>query len=103
MRGLITSSGQAAVLLRKQAGENLYGTDEGTFAEICTFPLEINEAPPVDLTKKVDAIASVLPEIDVRVCDRVHFGANEYRVQAVTEESLFGTRTHKVLDLVLLR
>lgn len=102
VRELIESSGQTAVLLRKQDGENLYGTDEGTFVEICTFPLEMNATPPIDLAKKADATASVLPELDVRACDRVRFGITEYRVQAVMNESLFGALTHKALELVEL-
>lgn len=102
VRELITSSGQTAVLLRKQDGENLYGTDEGTFAEVCTFSLEMNETPPVDLAKKADAKASVLPELDVRVMDRVRFRTTEYRVQVVVDESLFGALTHKTLELVKL-
>ena len=99
---LITSSGQVAILLRKQDGENLYGTDEGAFAEVCTFQLELNQTPPVDITKSIDAKASVLPELDVRVTDRVRFGDIEYRIQTVAEESLFGIVTHKVIELVIL-
>ena len=102
VRELITSSGQTAVLLRKQEGENLYGTDEGQFAEICSFPLELNQTPPADLAKRIDATASVLPELDVRGTDRVHFAGIEYRVQTVVEESLFGVVTHKTLELVKL-
>jgi hypothetical protein len=102
VRDLISSSGQTASLLRKQEEESLYGTDEGAFIEICTFPMEINERPPVDLTKKMDAKASVLPELDVRACDRVRFGVVEYRVQAVIDESLFGALTHRTLELVEL-
>lgn len=96
------SSGQTATLLRKQDGESLYGTDEGSFVEICTFPLEINETPPVDIAKKMDAKASVLPQLDVRVTDRVRFGVTEYRIQALIQESLFGALTHRALELVEL-
>ena len=102
IRELIVSSDQTAILLRKDAGESLYGADEGVFAEVCTFPLEMNETPPTDLAKKMDAKASVLPELDVRVTDRVRFGIVEYRVQVVVEESLFGIVTHKTLELVAL-
>lgn len=102
VRELIVSSGQTAVLLRKQDGESLYGTDEGTFTEASTFPLEMNETPATDLTKKTDAEASVLPELDVRATDRVRFEVTEYRVQTVIEESLFGIVTHKTLELVAL-
>lgn len=102
VRELITSSGQTAVLLRKQEGENLYGTDEGQFTEVCSFPLELNQTPPVDLAKKVDATASVFPELDVRATDRVRSVGIEYRVQTVVDESLFGVVTHKTLELVRL-
>ncbi len=99
---LIISSGQTAVLLRKQEGENLYGTDEGQFAELCSFPLEMNRTPPAELAKRIDATASVLPELDVRATDRVRAAGVEYRVQTVVEESLFGVVTHKTLELVRL-
>lgn len=102
VRELITSSGQAAVLLRKQEGENLYGTDEGQFAEVCSFPLELNQTPPTDLAKRIDAAASVLPELDVRATDRVRSAGTEYRVQTVVNELLFGVVTHKTLELVRL-
>lgn len=102
VRELITSSGQTAALLRKQADENLYGSDEGEFTEVCTFLLEMSETPPVDIAKRADAAASVLPELDVRVEDRVRFGGLDYRVQTIADQSLFGVVTHKVLELVKL-
>lgn len=102
VRELITSSGQTAALLRKESGENLYGTDEGDFPEVCTFALELSETPPKDLMKQVDAVASVLPELDVRVEDRVRFQGRDYRVQTVAPQILFGIMTHKVLELVKL-
>jgi hypothetical protein len=102
VRELITSSGQTATLLRKQIGESLYGSDEGEFAEVSAFQLEMSETPPKDLGKQADALASVLPELDVRVEDRVRFAGSDYRVQTVAPQSLFGVLTHKVLDLVRL-
>ena len=102
VRELILASGQTAVLSRQQAGENLYGSDEATFEEVCTFALEFTATPPPDLAKRADALASVLPELDVRVEDRVHIQGCDYRVQTVAEQSLFGVVTHKVLELVRL-
>lgn len=102
VRELITSSGQTATLLRKQVGESLYGSDEGEFAEVCSFPFELSETPPKDLAKQIDAVASVLPELDVRVEDRVRFDGRDFRVQTVAPQSLFGVLTHKVLELVVL-
>lgn len=102
VRDLITASGQSAVLSREQAGENLYGSDEGAFGEVCGFALEFTATPPPDLAKRADALASVLPELDVRVEDRVRFEDRDYRVQTVVPQSLFGALTHKVLELVLL-
>ena len=99
---LILSSGQTGILLRKQEGENLYGTDESQFTEVCSFPLELNRTPPADLAKKIDATASVLPELDIRATDRVRSVGIEYRVQTVVDESLFGVVTHKTLELVRL-
>lgn len=102
VRELIASSGQTATLLRKQVGESLYGSDEGEFAEVCSFPLELTETPPVDIAKRADAAASVLPELDARVEDRVRFDGRDFRVQTVAPQSLFGVVTHKVLELVVL-
>jgi len=102
IRELITSSGQTAILLRKQAGETLYGTDEGEFCEVGTLTLEMNQTPAKDLAKQIDAEACVLPEADVRACDRVRYGGCDYRVQTVVPHSLFGSLTHKVLELVVL-
>lgn len=102
VRELITASGQTATLSRKQTGENLYGSDEVAFGEVCTFGLEFNPTPPVDLAKRADALASVLPELDVRVEDRVRFEGCDYRVQTVVPQSLFGAVTHKLLELVRL-
>lgn len=102
VRELITSSGQTAVLLRKQTCENLYGSDEGEFKEVYTFALEFTATSPVDIAKRADATASVLPELDVRVEDRVRFEGCDYRVQTVVPQSLFGAVTHKTLELVRL-
>lgn len=102
VRELIASSEQTATLLRKQLGESLYGSDEGEFVEVCTFPLELSETPPMDIAKRADAAASVLPELDARVEDRVRFDGRDFRVQTVSPQSLFGVLTHKVLELVVL-
>lgn len=96
------ASEQTATLLRKQAGENLYGSDEGEFAQVCEFLLDLSETPPVDIAKRADALASVLPELDVRVEDRVRFDDRDFRVQTTSVQSLFGIVTHKVLELVRL-
>lgn len=102
VKELITSSGQMAVLLRKQTGEDLYGSDEGEFIEVCTFALEFVATPPIDIAQRADATASVLPELDVRVEDRVRFEGRDFRVQTVVLQSLFGIVTHKMLELVAL-
>lgn len=102
IRELITSSGQTAALLRKSSSENLYGSDEGEFLEVCTFALEFTATPPIDIAKRADALACVLPELDVRAEDRVRFEGRDYRTQSVAEQPLFGVVTHKVLELVKL-
>ena len=102
VRSLIVASGQTATLLRRQTGESLYGSDEGQFAVVCTFSIELTVTPPKDLVKQVDATASVLPELDARVEDRVRYEGCDYRVQTVIPQSLFGVTTHKLLELVLL-
>lgn len=100
VRELIVSSGQTGVLLRRQDGESLYGRDEGVFTEVCTFPLELTGTPPVGIADRIDAKASVLPDVGIRVTDRVKIEATEYRVQTVVDQSLFGIVTHRTLELV---
>ena len=99
---LILASGQEATLSRKVAGENLYGSDAATYQEVCVFPVEFIETPPEELAQKIDATACVLPALDVRAEDHVSSGTEDFRVQTVAEERLFGIVTHKVLKLVRL-
>ena len=99
---LIRSSGMAGRLLRAQAGERLFGSDEATFAQLGEFPLEFVSTPPADLTGKIDATASVLPGADVRAEDRLEIAGITYRVQTVKPESLFGIVTHQHIELVRL-
>ena len=96
---LILSSGQTARILRVVTGERLYGTDD---AEISVIPLELNETPPEELSGKIDALACVLPDADVRGEDRLAADRETYRIQSVEEEHFFGTVTHKNLQLVKL-
>lgn len=102
IRNLILASGQQGMLLRKQLAEYLYGSDDESYAEVTAFPLELTETPPIDLGRKVDATASVLPELEIRAEDRIRYQDTDYRVQTVSEQSLFGVITHKVLELVKL-
>lgn len=99
---LIRASGQTGRLLRAETGERLFGSDEVLFIEICTLPLELVRTPPEDLSRSIDATASVLPELDVRAEDRIEMGGTPYRIQTVDEQRLFGVLTHKTLKLVLL-
>lgn len=55
-----------------------------------------------DLSRKIDATASVLPDADVLAEAKIRFGGVAYRVQSVQEERLFGTLTHKTLAPVRL-
>jgi len=102
IRELIESSGTDAVLLRKQVGEQLYGSADGTFIDICSFKLEFVPTPPEDIADKVDATASALPDLDIQPEDRVNVNDKSYRVQTVVAESLFGVVTHKTLKLVAI-
>ena len=100
VRAMICASGQEAAVLRREAGENLYGHDEEPYAEVGTIPLELNRTPPEDLPGGIDAVASVLPEANVRAEDWLAIDAEVFRVQTVEEENLFGVMTHKALKLV---
>lgn len=102
VRLLILASGQVGHLYRAQTGERLFGSDEAAFAEICTFALELVRTPPEDISRSIDATASVLSELDVRAEDRIAVNETTYRVQTVEEQRLFGVLTHKTLKLVLL-
>ena len=113
VRDLILASGQEAILLRSQPGGRLYGSDDATYTEAGSFPLEFVETPPEDLNNKIDAVACVLPDVDIRPEDHLRAPAcrdvrgagrddGEFRVQTVEEERLFGVVTHKVLKLVRL-
>ena len=102
VRDLILASGQEAVLLRSQPGERLYGSDDATYKEAGSYPLEFVETPPEDLNNKIDAVACVLPDVDIRPEDHLRADNGEFRVQTVEEERLFGVVTHKVLKLVCL-
>ena len=96
---LILSSGQTA---RVVPGERLYGTDDAEYAEVSVIPLELNETPPEELSGKIDALACVLPDANVRGEDRLAADRETYRIQSVEEEHFFGTVTHKNLQLVKL-
>jgi hypothetical protein len=80
----------------------LYGSDDQSYQDIGTIPLEIDEDPPIELNGKIDATGSVLPDADVIADDRLKLRSRVYRVQAVHEQYLFGVMTHKFLQLVFL-
>jgi hypothetical protein len=100
VREMILASGQQATLSRCDPGEKLFGHEDETFVQIGTIPVELNRTPPVELPGDIDAVASVLPEADVRAQDRLELDGEAYRVQTVVEERLFGGITHKALRLV---
>ena len=102
VRDLILASDQEADLLRSEPGEQLYGSDDASYAKVGSFPLEFVEIPPEDLGQKIDAVACALPDVDVRPEDRVQENDVTFRVQTVEDERLFGVVTHKVLKLVRL-
>lgn len=102
VRELIESSGQDATLLRVTSGERLYGSDDEAFVEVSTFKLEFVPTPQEDIADNVDATASVLADLDIRSEDRIKVGGDNFRVQTVVDESLFGVITHKTLELVRL-
>jgi len=98
---LIESSGTIGTLSRPVAGENFYGNDSAAYAPVGPpFAIEFIATPPEDLSQHIDAMACVLPGVDVRVEDRLRVNETEYRVQTVQDERLFGVVTHKVMKLV---
>jgi hypothetical protein len=99
---LILSSGQIATVQRIVPGERLYGSDDETYSDIAEIPLELNETPPEELSDKIDAVASVLPDADVLGEDRLTTDSETYRIQSVEPAHFFGAVTHKILQLVKL-
>jgi hypothetical protein len=99
---LILSSGQTAMVQRIVPGERLYGSDDETYSDIAEIPLELNETPPEELSDKMDAVASVLPDADVSAENRLKSGSETYRIQSVEPAHFFGAVTHKILQLVKL-
>ena len=97
---LILGSKQTASLLQAVSNERLYGSDDAKYNEIETFPLELIATPPEDLGQKIDATACVLPDLDIHKEDHLRVNYEEYKVQTVKEEHLFGVLTHKVIKLV---
>jgi hypothetical protein len=99
---LILSSGQTAMAQRIVPGERLYGSDDETYSDVAEIPLELSETPPEELSDKIDAMASVLPDSDVLGEDRLVAASETYRIQSVEEANFFGVVTHKILQLVKL-
>ena len=102
VRELILASGQEADLFRSEPGERLYGSDDASDTKVGSFPLEFVETPPEDLRDRIDALACVLPDLDIRPEDHVLHNEVTFRAQTVEVERLFGVMTHKVLKLVRL-
>lgn len=102
VRALIELCGQRAGVFRAVAGDRLYGSDPEGRTPLGTIALEFVADPPEDLSQKIDATASVLPDADVLAEDAIRFEDVAYRVQSVQEERLFGALTHKTLSLVRL-
>jgi hypothetical protein len=102
VRELIVSSGITAAVLRVVPSENLYGSDDQSYNEIATIPVEIVHTPPAELAGKIDATVSVLPEADVQPEDRLRIEGVLYRIQSLAEEHFFGTVTHQSIELVKL-
>ena len=99
---MILAANRIVMVQRKSTAENLFGSDDQIFTDVCQEPIEIDEEPPIELSGKVDAVGSVLPDADVLAEDRIALSSTTYRVQAVHEEYLFGVKTHKTLHLVKL-
>ncbi len=100
VRQLILAADTEAAVTRCVPGENLFGHEDETFAPIGTIAIELNRTPPPQLQATVDAVASILPEVDVKEEDRLEVPGEAYRVQTIVEESLFGIVTHRTLQLV---
>lgn len=102
VQALIVASGQTAELRKVVEAERLYGSDPEVTESVGTILIELDLDPPIDLAQKIDARASVLPDVDVHPEDHMIAGGTTYRVQSVGIIQLFGVVTHKVLHLVKL-
>lgn len=99
---MILASNVVVPVLRKSPASSLYGSDDASFLEVVQIPIEIDEEPPIELSGKIDAIGTALPDANIIAEDRIVFQTRTYRVQAIHDEFLFGILTHKTLHLVTL-
>lgn len=81
VRELIVSSGVTAAVLRVVPSENLYGSDDQSCSEVATIPVEIVHTPPEDLSGKIDASVTALPDADVHPEDRLRIENVVYRIK----------------------
>ena len=100
VRDLIVASGISAEVLRPSGQERLYGTDDEGFTLVFEMIIELKEEPKEELSGKIDATASVLPDSGIQVEDLLRIGTRRFRVQTVEPAYFFGTRTHLTLNLV---
>lgn len=99
---IIRSSGQTANVWRVNAmPENLFGHDDAARTKVLSnIPVEFIPASPEELQQKLDGLANVLPDTDVKTTDLLEIGPERYRVQTADRIVLFGAVTHIVLKLV---
>lgn len=98
---MIRASGVTAVLQRPASQEDrFYEADENEFVDLETFPIDLTLIPPNELNHKIDARASVLPDLDIRPEDHIQMGTSYYRVLSVKPDVLFGALTHQTITLV---
>ena len=109
VRRMILAAGQRGRrLVPPSGGERLYGSDGQGFEDAGEVAFEFVPAPSETLSKSgADAAASLLPEQEIAVGDRLrfegggehHLGVDVFKVLAVAEERLFGVLTHKTVLL----
>lgn len=97
---LIMASGISASILRPSNQNRLYGSDEGAFDPSGSLVLELKEEPKEDLSGKIDATASVLPDASIQAEDHLEIQGRRFRIQTIEPAYFFGTVTHLILNLV---
>lgn len=102
VQALIVAAGIEATVLRSSDADRLYGSDDGAFSVVGTVAIDLNEEPKEELSGKIDATASVLPESDLLAEDHLQIDTRRFRVQTVEPAYFFGTITHKTLKLVAI-
>ena len=100
VRSLVESHGVDAVVKRPRTEVGFSGAEITEFDEVGTMRIEVVPSKPdKPYFDGCDARAHAPSDADIQPDDRLEIGDDTYRVLSVRDQSLFGTLTHKTLEL----